>query len=340
MGRAGAASPPSQRRPTWLRARTLCKMHPPLWIITVFLPAAATALDIEDIQMPKTKFVANEGDRLLIPCSFKADEDIQSNNLRLEWGVIKMPSGTYRAIYRVVGSVLEPVPEPNPYEGRAQMFISLIPRGNCSLVLQPLLARDTGLYELRLYSEGEMTVNGQKVEIIVDTGRGVTPALPKALKKSTLPPKERSEEEVNLEPCSDMDKFDRRLMSLTKGIKSVSTKTGVSTLGLEIIAGVVTGILLFGTVAGVVLCCHYHKGLKSLKFDRSSPHRKARRHRRRSHRHSHAAEEPAAAQQEEEVLKIQTPDPTTSSSPMEPSGYQVASDTNSTLFGFDMANSN
>ncbi|XP_078277767.1 uncharacterized protein LOC144605944 [Rhinoraja longicauda] len=292
--------------------------------------------------MPRTRFEANEGDRLLIPCSFKADEDIQSNNLRLEWGVINLPSGTYRPIYRVVGSMLEPVPEPNPFEGRAQMFISLIPLGNCSLVLQPTLAQDSGLYELRLYSEGEMTVNGQKVEVVVANGRDTSPASPKVSKKSMLPTKSRSEELVNLEqPCSDMANFDRRLMSLTQGIKSVSTKTGVSTLGLEIIAGVVTGILLLGTVAGVVLCCSYHRGLKSKKLDKSKSqsHHKAKRHRHRSHRRPSRGDEPEESQ-EEEVLKIHTPDPTTSSSPMEPAGYQMASDTNSTLFGFDMANSN
>ncbi|XP_069788603.1 uncharacterized protein [Narcine bancroftii] len=310
-------------------------LYPLLWIVT-FLPQAASALDIEEIQIPKTRFEANKGDRLLIPCSFKTDEDVQSANLRLEWGVISEPNGYYRPIYRVMGSVLEPVSEPNSYEGRAQMFISLIPKGNCSLVLQPVLTSDSGQYELRLYSEGEVTMNGQKVVVMVSDGKDAASSWLKSTKKATTLAKERMLQEVNLESCEEFVNFDKHLMTLTKGIKSVSTNTGVSTVGLEVIAGVVTGILLVGTVVGIVLCCYFYKGLKRLKQEKPK-HQKHAKRRKKYKPHVPCHQEPVI-RQEKEVLKVETPDLTWSSSPVDQGPYYLASDTNSTLLGSDKAN--
>ncbi|XP_072096306.1 uncharacterized protein [Mobula birostris] len=334
-GRSAEASASAQHSPTWLTAETPCKMHlyPRLWILT-FLLQAASALEIEDIQMPKTRFDANEGDRLLVPCSFKADETVQSSDLRLEWGVIMEPSGSYRPIYRVVGSMLEPITEPNPYEGRAQMFISLIPKGNCSLVLQPVLARDAGQYELRLYSQGEMTVNGQKVVVAVHSGKAPGPL--KEMKTGTASVKDRTLEGVNGDTCREFSNFDKHLMTLTKGINSVSTRTGVSTLGLEIVAGVVTGILLVGTVAGILFCCYLYKGLKALRKGKSR-RQKCRKYCRKSKHRRPRTEDPVT--REEEVFQVETPEPTMSSLP-EQGEHQRASDTNSTLYGFDMLQSN
>ncbi|GCC19882.1 hypothetical protein chiPu_0018597 [Chiloscyllium punctatum] len=298
------------------------------------------ALAIQDVQIPKTNFEVNEGDRLFIPCSFKTDEDIQLNNLRLEWGAITGSSGYYRPIYRVVGSVLEPITEPNPYEGRAQMFISLIPKGNCSLVLQPIIATDAGQYELRLYSEGEVTVNGQKVNVVVTNRKGANTWKTNSGKESAAFKKasmKHKAEGNDIESCDQFDNFDKRLLTLTKGIKSVSIRTGVSTLGLEIIAGVVTAILLMGTIAGVVLCCYFYKAMKE--FKKKSEQRRRRKHHRRPN-HCHHSEEDQTVQGEEVMLQVDTPDLTTSTSPLEQGGYQIVSDTNSSLNSFEMMNNN
>ncbi|XP_038673789.1 uncharacterized protein LOC119977179 isoform X1 [Scyliorhinus canicula] len=312
-----------------------------LWIFTLCLQAAS-ALEVEDIQMPQTNFEVKEGDRLLIPCSFKTDEAVEFNNLRLEWGVITGPNNLYKPIYRVVGTVLEPITEPNPYEGRAQMFISLIPKGNCSLVLQSIVATDDGQYELKLYSDGEVTMNGQKISVVVTNGTGENSHWRKenagkanaAVRKSAL--KHKAEDE-DTQSCGDFSDFDKRLLTLTKGINSISTRTGVSTLGLEIIAGVVTGILLMGTLAGIVLCCNFYKGVKDMKKCKREQRR--RRRRRRRSFHCPQTEEEQEVQNEEEVLQVETPDPTTSTSPLEQCGYQKVSDTNSSLYNFEMVNS-
>eukprot|EP00062_Callorhinchus_milii_P021672 gi/632978672/ref/XP_007906044.1/ PREDICTED: uncharacterized protein LOC103188037 [Callorhinchus milii] len=295
--------------------------NPGFGILVLWLRVAA-ALEVKDIHVPKGSLKVREGERLLIPCSFKTDENVRLSNLRVEWGIIQANNKTYRPIYRVADAMLEGLPEPNPYEGRAQMFISLIPSGNCSLVLQGMTGSDSGEYQVRFYADGQVTMS-QTVAVNVKTeGRnGRSDSLmsligysnnkkkllghttnEKKLLGHTTNEKElightnnekeligdtnnekevigdtnnekeligytnnKKKPEANADHnCSEFAEFDKHLISLTKGISTISTRTGVSILGLEIIAGAITAILLMGSMVGVILCCHFYSGMRNL----------------------------------------------------------------------------
>ncbi|KAJ1094122.1 hypothetical protein NDU88_007206 [Pleurodeles waltl] len=100
--------------------------------------------------------VTKRGSRLLIPCRFKTDSKAHPSELQVEWGVVKDADKWYTPVIRVLDSFVVPLPQPNSYAARAQMFLSLLPLGNCSLVINPVFSHDSGTYQVKVFFDGRL----------------------------------------------------------------------------------------------------------------------------------------------------------------------------------------
>ncbi|XP_069476405.1 uncharacterized protein [Ambystoma mexicanum] len=124
-------------------------------------------LKIKSINLEKDVINAKRGSRLLIPCRYEMENGAHPSELQVEWGVVKAFNRWYSPVIRVLDSFVEPLPEPNSYADRAQMFLSLIPRGNCSLVLNPIFMHDSGTYQVKMYFDGQLYEKSPTVRVQV-----------------------------------------------------------------------------------------------------------------------------------------------------------------------------
>lgn len=111
----------------------------------------ASALKIVNVTLSTDTLVVKSPSRLLVLCHFYTDQPITGNDLLLEWAMTPEKKKDDISILRLYDNVLDPIQSHNK---RAQVFVSLVPEGNCSLVINPTCVSDSGIYEVRLTLDG------------------------------------------------------------------------------------------------------------------------------------------------------------------------------------------
>ncbi|XP_072273698.1 uncharacterized protein [Pyxicephalus adspersus] len=108
--------------------------------------------EIQNVQVHCHTLNAEEGQHLLIPCTFQVDEPLGDNQVELEWSVIYEVKNIYEPIIRLNDHMFLPVKNPNR---RAWINLPGVRMGNCSLVISPVSFRDSGIYRVRIAINGE-----------------------------------------------------------------------------------------------------------------------------------------------------------------------------------------
>ncbi|KAM4707112.1 uncharacterized protein O3C94_003492 [Discoglossus pictus] len=123
------------------------------------------ALEIKTVNLFLDEQNVAEPSRLLIPCKFTTDNPFaKSKGVLLEWKMRPSRTGNFTTILKIYDTVLENVKSPNT---RAQVFVSLIPNGNCSLLINPTTVNDSGMYEVHVTIQGKPFIHVPRIKIWV-----------------------------------------------------------------------------------------------------------------------------------------------------------------------------
>ncbi|KAK6476503.1 hypothetical protein HHUSO_G22917 [Huso huso] len=255
----------------------------------VIFVSLATAVNIKNIMLQKTNLDVKEGEKLVIPCRFWTETPAKPNDVRLAWEYAMLRNSAFLPVYQVADAVLESVPTPNPFHGRAHMIIPTIPEGDCSLIINPTLASDTGRFKLNIYSDGAKKTS-TVVQIYVrsqfhGTGlsfpRGDEPAPePPTAAAEAPPPPEPPPPEYAPDPalrahnpppppkvggggvdkddnsCMDIAEVDSGIIETAKVIRAILKKTGLTLEMFVYAVGSLCGILFIGNViTAMMLSC-------------------------------------------------------------------------------------
>ncbi|XP_029475234.1 uncharacterized protein LOC115100672 isoform X2 [Rhinatrema bivittatum] len=258
-----------------------------IFLFGIFLHIYLTAaLQVRNLTILEKKMEVWNGTRLLIPCHFETNMPFAPRELRVEWRVSKL-NASHLPILRIIDTMVEPVPQPNDYNSRAQMYVSHIPDGNCSLVINPVHQNDSGTYEVQLSTNSETEADQtQQVEIVVSERKDTLPGpgedLTDERKEETSgeesadnQPEERAGEKDWLEaaiqvtktPLTVTKEVDTKLMNFTMELYFFLRQNRAWLIFLAIL--MVTLFLLFvlGSVAGLIFGIRYFK-LKKEKIDK------------------------------------------------------------------------
>ncbi|KAE8592484.1 hypothetical protein XENTR_v10018771 [Xenopus tropicalis] len=91
----------------------------------------------------------------LIPCMFYSDNAVDPATLQLEWGKVPVGGGKYTPLIHLNSDGVRTFHENSE---KYQLFVSLVPSGNCTLAINPTETTDSGTYEFF------MLVNGERYE--------------------------------------------------------------------------------------------------------------------------------------------------------------------------------
>ncbi|XP_030075560.1 uncharacterized protein LOC115480794 [Microcaecilia unicolor] len=255
-------------------------------LLGVFLHSCLiAALEIKNLTILEERMTVYNGTRLLIPCYFETNKPFMPRELHVEWRVSKL-NHSYLTILRAIDTLVEPLPQPNDYDNRAQMYLSRIPKGNCSLIINPILRNDTGRYEVRLSTISEEEEHVQQVDVFIsedkdtltvsehlpDRKRTETSSIAKALE---LIPEEMAEEDDGLD-IESQDASTRE--SLNKDVNPellkpimwmyfFVKKNQTSLIILATLMLLLFFLFLLGTVVGLTFCYRYFKLKNRQKMD-------------------------------------------------------------------------
>ncbi|XP_063310459.1 uncharacterized protein LOC134610965 isoform X2 [Pelobates fuscus] len=246
-----------------------------------------SAIKIKNITLYTDELVVKSPSRLFIPCRFYADEQVGTNHFLLEWGLTPENSDNYTPILRLYDTILEYMENGN---SRAQVFVYLVPEGNCSLVINPTYTNDSGTYEIRLTINGvqHSPVPVIKVKVLGDK----TVSLPEEIqsvkeeegeKENTINEAESSEEKEAEEVVSvplhatteggdsegnsesfDCNSFEPQILLYAQILQKLEREHKLKLLTYGVI---VFGILLsvgssIGVVVGILYCKKRNEGSK------------------------------------------------------------------------------
>ncbi|KAE8599783.1 hypothetical protein XENTR_v10017324 [Xenopus tropicalis] len=119
-----------RKEPSGSHRRTIMALW---WFITLglfLIFPTMSAADISNITLYRNLIELKVNSWNMIPCTFSSNSTINPEQLYLEWG----------------GSTKS--------RNRFKVFPSLLPRGNCSLVINPAKSMDWGTYSVRLSTDG------------------------------------------------------------------------------------------------------------------------------------------------------------------------------------------
>ncbi|XP_069476518.1 uncharacterized protein [Ambystoma mexicanum] len=126
-----------------------------VWACCLLSLHLLSAVKIKNLELYEDKVAVKTEDRLLIRCHYETDGVVPPGAVRAEWDVIKADDGLHLPVIRALDSLVVPLSQPNPYAERAQMFLSLLPNKNCSLVINPTLEDDSGTYQVKMFLDDE-----------------------------------------------------------------------------------------------------------------------------------------------------------------------------------------
>ncbi|XP_041095988.1 uncharacterized protein LOC121307775 [Polyodon spathula] len=247
----------------------------------VLFLSLTTAVNIKNIMLQKNNLDVKEGEMFAIPCRFWTETPAKPNDVRLAWEYAMLRNNAFLPVYQVADAVLESVPTPNPFRGRAHMIIATIPEGDCSLIVNPALASDTGRFKLNIYSDGAKKTS-RVVQVYVrsqfhGTGlsfpRGAEPAPepPTAAAEAPPPPEYAPDPALrahNPQPppkvgggavdkddnsCMGIAEVDSGIIETAKVIRAILKKTGLTLEMFVYAVGSLCGILFIGNIITLMM---------------------------------------------------------------------------------------
>ncbi|KAE8595713.1 hypothetical protein XENTR_v10015856 [Xenopus tropicalis] len=128
------------------------------------LPCCETTSAIKHVTLFQHKLTFTAHTRNLIPCMFYPEHPINPAVLRLEWGKVPEDGGKYTPLIHLYSDRVETFPENSD---KYQLFVSLVPSGNCSLIIDPTETTDSGTYEFWMSLNDKVYKPAAKIRIEV-----------------------------------------------------------------------------------------------------------------------------------------------------------------------------
>ncbi|XP_041421704.1 microtubule-associated protein RP/EB family member 1-like [Xenopus laevis] len=114
-------------------------------MVIALLPSCQPASAVKRITLFRHKMTLKADSRNLIPCMFYPDHAIDPAVLQLEWGKIPVGGGEYTPLIHLSNGRVQTF---HDNSRKYQLFVSLVPSGNCTLVIDDTDTSDGGTYEL------------------------------------------------------------------------------------------------------------------------------------------------------------------------------------------------
>ncbi|KAE8599781.1 hypothetical protein XENTR_v10017322 [Xenopus tropicalis] len=140
-----------RKEPSASHRRTIMALW---WFITLglfLIFPTMSAADISNITLYRNLTELKVNSWNMIPCTFSSNSTINPEQLYLEW--VKTIDGG-KSFIPLVGLFGTNQGGSTKSRNRFKVFPSLLPRGNCSLVINPAKSMDWGTYSVRLSTDG------------------------------------------------------------------------------------------------------------------------------------------------------------------------------------------
>ncbi|XP_041433503.1 uncharacterized protein LOC121398374 [Xenopus laevis] len=113
----------------------------------------APAMQIRNFKVLQTHLTLKPGTRRLVPCKFLPVHPLDMTKVKLEWGKLSLEEGRYTPIIQLNSEGIRRNPE---IGHRFGLFVPLVKKGNCTLIIDPVDAKDTGVYEVWMALDGSL----------------------------------------------------------------------------------------------------------------------------------------------------------------------------------------
>ncbi|XP_041423312.1 uncharacterized protein LOC108719844 isoform X3 [Xenopus laevis] len=121
--------------------------------LLVYCCDSTPALNITKFTLFRHEMTLQTNVSALIPCMFQSDQPIDPVLLELQWGKIPVDGGRYTPLIFMYGDGIKILLET---KHKYDLFDSLLPTGNCTLIITPNSMADSGIYEVYLKVNGEI----------------------------------------------------------------------------------------------------------------------------------------------------------------------------------------
>ncbi|XP_031760398.1 uncharacterized protein LOC101730511 [Xenopus tropicalis] len=127
----------------------------------------APVLKIKNFDVLHHHLTLRPNTRSLIPCKFAAVRPIDATKMVIEWGKISGDDGKYIPLIQLNSDGVKTFSEDGK---KYELFVPLVRKGNCTLVIKPTGATDNGAYEVWMTLDGELYESFSRTRITVSGG--------------------------------------------------------------------------------------------------------------------------------------------------------------------------
>ncbi|OCT95623.1 hypothetical protein XELAEV_18013311mg [Xenopus laevis] len=106
-----------------------------------------------NLNVLQTHLTLKPGTRSLVPCKFLPVHPIDMTKIKLEWGKLSLEEGKYTPLIQLNSEGIRRHPE---IDHRFGLFVPLVKKGNCTLIIDSIDAKDTGVYEVWMALDGRL----------------------------------------------------------------------------------------------------------------------------------------------------------------------------------------
>ncbi|XP_041437224.1 uncharacterized protein LOC121399734 [Xenopus laevis] len=111
------------------------------------------AMKTRNLNVLQTHLTLKPGTRSLVPCKFLPVHPIDMTKIKLEWGKLSLEEGKYTPLIQLNSEGIRRHPE---IDHRFGLFVPLVKKGNCTLIIDSIDAKDTGVYEVWMALDGRL----------------------------------------------------------------------------------------------------------------------------------------------------------------------------------------
>ncbi|OCT73941.1 uncharacterized protein LOC108719859 [Xenopus laevis] len=183
--------------------------------------------------------------RSLVPCKFLPVLPIDATKMTLEWGKISKDSGQYTPLIILNSDGVKTFPETSR---KYDLFVPLVSKGNCTLIISPTDATDSGVYEVLITLDGQLYESLSRTRITVSD------------RKQTSGKTRRSKSRANVIPTESttanamIDTAPTPVTNSTEFFALLLEKHGRATI---IGVMVLLSILIIPALMALVVCCRF-----------------------------------------------------------------------------------
>ncbi|KAE8604377.1 hypothetical protein XENTR_v10014691 [Xenopus tropicalis] len=206
-----------------------------------------SAVNVENFSLFKPKLILKAHTTNIIPCAFHTRRPLNPLKVQLEWGVIPTGERDYKPLVHLFGDHVNTAsPELNE---KYKLFIPLVAKGNCSLVINPTNIEDSGTYQVKLIIKEKVYEPLSSIKIkVVDHPKAKSRAA-KPMKEATaiIPAETTKAPNTNAPKENDDDVISDVILPLLKGHEMA--------FGIAVIS-IIIGLAAWSLI-GLIICIRY-----------------------------------------------------------------------------------